>query len=148
MVSPVSLAGKQILTAEDNDINREILTEILTEYGAVVTPAVNGQEAVELFSQSSVAFFDVILMDIQMPVLDGYGAAKAIRAMKRRDSAIIPILALTANAFKQEADRAKESGMDDVITKPLEVEVLLQKLSALGVGQPKKENATRKEDDI
>lgn len=127
-----TLTGNRILAAEDNDINREILLEILTAYGAEITPAVNGQEAVELFSRSDVFSIDVILMDIQMPVLDGYGAAKAIRAMKRPDSATIPIFALTANAFKQEADRARESGMDDVITKPLNVDVLLQKISALG----------------
>ena len=130
----VSLAGTRILAAEDNDINREILLEILAAYGADVTPAVNGREAVDLFSQSPVSSFDVILMDIQMPVLDGYDAARAIRAMDRPDGRTIPIFALTANAFKQEADRARESGMDDVITKPLDVDVLLQKLSALGAG--------------
>lgn len=129
---PATLAGKRILAAEDNDINREILLEILAAYGADITPAVNGQEAVELFSGSAAFSFDVILMDIQMPVLDGYAAAKAIRAMKRPDSKAIPIFALTANAFKQEADRARESGMDDVITKPLDVNILLQKLSELG----------------
>jgi len=127
----VTLAGKRILAAEDNDINREILMEILTAYGAIVTPAVNGQEAVDAFTQNPVSFFDVILLDIQMPVLDGYGAAKAIRAMKRPDSSAIPIFALTANAFKKEADQARESGIDDVITKPLDVDVLLQKLSML-----------------
>ena len=131
----VKLTGKRILAAEDNDINREILMEILDAYGASVTPAVNGQEAVELFSRSPVSSFDVILMDIQMPVLDGYGAAQAIRAMERPDGKTVPIFALTANAFKQEADRARESGMDDVITKPLDVNILLQKLSALGTGR-------------
>lgn len=133
--SKITLTGKQILAVEDNDINREILTEILAAYGAVVTPAVNGQEAVEFFSQSPAFTFDVILMDIQMPVLDGYGAAKAIRAIERPDSASIPIFALTANAFKKEADKAKNCGMDDVITKPLDVNVLLQKLSRLGAEQ-------------
>ena len=128
---PVSLAGKRVLAAEDNDINREILTEILTARGAAVTPAVNGQEAVDLFRQSRPGFFDVVLMDIQMPVLDGYGAARAIRAMGRADGAAVPIFALTANAFKQEADRARASGMDDVVTKPLDVDLLLQKLSEL-----------------
>lgn len=128
----VSLAGKRILVVEDNDINREILMEILAVHGAIVTPAVNGQEAVDIFSQNPACSFDVILMDIQMPVLDGYGAAKTIRAMKRPDGATIPIFALTANAFKKEADQARESGMDDVITKPLDVDVLLQKLSTLG----------------
>lgn len=91
--APATLAGKRILAAEDNDINREILLEILAAYGADITPAVNGQEAVELFSGSAAFSFDVILMDIQMPVLDGYAAAKAIRAMKRPDSKAIPIFA-------------------------------------------------------
>lgn len=127
----VTLTGKRILAVEDNDINREILMEILAGYGAVVTPAVNGQEAVDIFSQNPVFSFDVILMDIQMPVLDGYGASKAIRALKRPDSAVIPIFALTANAFKKEADQARDSGMNDVITKPLDVNILLQRLSAL-----------------
>lgn len=127
----VTLTGKRVLAVEDNDINREILLEILAAYGADVTPAVNGQEAVDVFSQSPVSSFDVILMDIQMPVLDGYGAAKAIRAMNRPDGKAIPIFALTANAFKQEADQACASGMDDVITKPLDVNILLQKLSTL-----------------
>lgn len=128
----ITLEGKRILAAEDNDINREILIEILTGYGAMVTPAVDGQQAVELFGQCTPFSYDVVLMDIQMPVMDGYEATKAIRAMERPDSSVIPIFALTANAFKQEADQAKESGMDDVITKPLDVNVLLRKLSALG----------------
>lgn len=128
----ITLEGKRILAAEDNDINREILIEILTGYGAMVTPAVDGQQAVELFGQCTPFSYDVVLMDIQMPVMDGYQATKAIRAMERPDSSVIPIFALTANAFKQEADQAKESGMDDVITKPLDVNVLLRKLSALG----------------
>lgn len=127
----VSLDGKRILAAEDNDINREILTEILTEYGAIIVPAVNGQEAVERFSESPAFSFDVILMDLQMPVLDGYEATKRIRALKRPDSQTIPIFALTANAFKREADLAVDSGMDDVVTKPLDVNILLQKLSVL-----------------
>lgn len=136
-----TLTGKRILAAEDNDINREILMEILDAYGAAVTPAVNGREAVELFSKSPVSSFDVILMDIQMPVLDGYEAAKAIRAMERTDSKTVPILALTANAFKQEADQARASGMDDVITKPLDVNILLQKLSALGTEHSREDGA-------
>lgn len=127
----VSLSGKRILAVEDNDINREILEEILVGYGAVVTTAVNGQDAVDIFSQSPFSSFDVILMDIQMPVLDGYGATEAIRGLDRPDSGLIPIFALTANAFKEEADHAREIGMNDVITKPLDVAVLLQKLSEL-----------------
>lgn len=130
-VRQITLEGKRILAVEDNDINREILMEILSAYGAIVTPAINGQEAVDIFSESPASSFDVILMDIQMPVLDGYGAAKAIRAMKHPDSIAVPIFALTANAFKKEAEQARESGMDDVVTKPLDVDVLLQKLSTL-----------------
>lgn len=127
----ITLDGKRILAAEDNDINMEILTEILKSHGAVVTPAVNGKQAVELFDQSPSFYFDVILMDIQMPVLDGYEATKTIRALERPDSKVIPIFALTANAFKQEADKARESGMDDVLTKPLDVNALLKKLSSI-----------------
>lgn len=139
----LTLAGMRILAAEDNDINREILMEILGGYGAVATAASNGQEAVDLFSRSEPFSFDVILMDIQMPVLDGYGAVKAIRAMARPDSARVPIFALTANAFKEEADRARESGMNDVITKPLDVAVLLGKLSGMAGG-----GAERKEEKM
>ena len=142
----VTLEGTRILAAEDNDINREILMEILGGYGADVTPAANGREAVDLFSQSPSFYYDVILMDIQMPVLDGYDAAKAIRAMKRPDSVSIPIFALTANAFKKEADRARESGMDDVVTKPLDVSILLQKLSELRVDESKECAAGRQEE--
>lgn len=132
--SQITLAGVRILAVEDNDINREILKEILTGRGAVVTVAADGQEAVDLFSGSAPFSFDVILMDIQMPVLDGYGAARFIRGLSRPDSTEIPIFALTANAFKKEADLALECGMNDVITKPLDVAVLLMKLSAMGHG--------------
>lgn len=130
-----TLTGKHIMVVEDNDINREILTDILTGYGAVVIPAANGQAAVDSFSQSPLSSIDVILMDIQMPVLDGYGATKAIRASGRPDSKTITIYALTANAFKKEADLARASGMNDVLTKPLDVEALLKKLSSLDAGQ-------------
>lgn len=120
--------GKHILAVEDNDINREILLEILESYGMDVTPAMNGHEAVELFQQSEPFFYDVILMDLQMPVMDGYEAVRAIRSLKRPDSKVV-IFALTANAFKEEADRARESGMDGVVTKPIDVNILLQKIS-------------------
>lgn len=127
----MDLAGKRILVAEDNDINREILVEILKSCGVVVTPAVDGQDAVNLFLQSEPYVYDVILMDVQMPNLNGYEAAKAIRVAKRADSRTIPILALTANAFKEDADQALASGMDGVITKPLNIEILLKKLSEI-----------------
>lgn len=126
-----TLAGMHVLTVEDNDINREILTEILGGYDAEVDTAVNGQEALELFTSKEPFFFDVVLMDLQMPVMNGYEAAKAIRALERPDAKTTPILALTANAFREEADRALDCGMDGVVTKPLDVNMLLQKLSEL-----------------
>lgn len=126
------LAGKQILAAEDNMINREILTEILRAYGAVITPAINGQEAIDLFEQSKPYTFDFILMDIQMPIRNGYEAAQAIRAMERPDSKVIPILALTANAFKKDEEQALASGMDGFVTKPLNINTLLEKLYEIG----------------
>lgn len=122
------VAGKHILAVEDNDINREILLDILEQYGMYVTPAVNGHEAVELFKQSEPFYYDVILMDLQMPVMNGYEAASTIRSLKRPDSTVA-IFALTANAFKEEADQARESGMDGVVTKPIDVSVLLERIS-------------------
>lgn len=127
-----SLAGIHVLAAEDNNINREILVEILKGYGATIKTAVNGKEALEIFAQSELFFFDIILMDIQMPVMNGYESTVEIRALNRPDSKTTPILALTANAFKEEADLAQKSGMDGVVTKPLDVGALLQKLSELG----------------
>lgn len=130
---PESLAGLHIMAAEDNDINREILVEILTGYGARIETAVNGQEAVELYVQSEPFSFDVILMDIQMPVMNGYEATRAIRALDRPDSKVTPIFALTANTFKAEVDLALANGMNGIATKPLDIKALLQKLSELGV---------------
>ena len=122
------IAGKHILAVEDNEINRGILLDILAEYGIEAVSAANGQEAVERFGQSEPFYYDVILMDLQMPVMDGHEAAKAIRSMDRPDSGVA-IFALTANAFKEEAEQARESGMDGVITKPIDVSILLQKIS-------------------
>ncbi|MCQ4637980.1 ATP-binding protein [Anaerovorax odorimutans] len=133
-----TLAGKRILVVEDNDINREILMEILAGYEAAVECAVNGQEAVDLFTQSQPYWFDVILMDIQMPVLNGYEATEAIRALERPDSKETIIIALTANAFKEEADRALGCGMNGVVTKPLDVNMLLAKLSELDIKNAQK----------
>lgn len=96
--------------------------------------------------KSEIDYYDVILMDIQMPVLNGYEASKAIRALKRSDSRTIPIFALTANAFKQEADEALRSGMNAVITKPLDVSVLLEKLIALEKNEsPSKKTESQEE---
>lgn len=126
---PESIAfrpGTRILLAEDNDLNREIVQELLSLYGFEITCAVNGQEAVELFAGEPPGTFDLILMDIQMPVLDGYGAARAIRGMERPDGAGIPIIALTANAFADDVYKAKQAGMNAHVTKPLELGQLFE----------------------
>lgn len=122
--------GIRILLAEDNDLNREIVQELLSLSGFEITSAVNGQEAVDIFLREPPGTFTLILMDIQMPVLDGYGAARAIRAAgksgERPDGAGIPIIALTANAFADDVYQAKQAGMNAHVTKPLDLNRLLE----------------------
>lgn len=125
------LVGKRLLLVEDNEINMEIAQEILQTFGAEVTPAWNGQEAVDLFERSEPGSFDAILMDMQMPVLDGCGAARAIRALKRSDAAAIPIIAVTANAFSDDIARSMEAGMNAHLSKPLDFDLLYQTLCRL-----------------
>lgn len=125
-----TLVGKRVLVAEDNGVNRMIIVDILEDEGCIVTAASDGAEAVEAFAASEEGTFDVVLMDLQMPHMDGYQAAATIRALKRADSARVPIMALTANAFRDDVDRALKSGMNDVVTKPLDVRLLLDKLRA------------------
>ena len=121
-----SIRGMHILLAEDNELNMEIAEFMLQNEGAVVTKAWNGQEAVELFEKSRSGEFDVILMDIMMPVMNGYEAAKMIRSMDREDAKTIPIIAMTANAFTEDRIRAKEAGMDEHIAKPVDMELLVK----------------------
>ena len=122
--------GTRILLAEDNELNREIVKELLSLCGLEITCAVNGREAVELFEKNPPGTYGLILMDIQMPVLDGYGASMAIRRMgvdgRRPDGAGIPIIALTANAFADDAYKAKQAGMNEHVTKPLDLDHLLE----------------------
>ncbi len=114
--------GKRILLAEDNELNREIAVELLgTETGAEIVEAEDGQCAVDLFRESEPGHFDLILMDIQMPRMNGYDAARAIRAMGRPDAGTVPILAMTANAFAEDAEMSRQAGMDAHIPKPLEI---------------------------
>lgn len=120
-----------ILVAEDSDINAKILTKILTSKGHTVEVAENGQVAVEKFVRSGYKEFDVILMDVQMPVMDGYIAAKTIRGLDREDAATITIFACTANTFKEDKDRAQEAGMNDFISKPINIPELFEKLDKL-----------------
>ena len=122
------LQGKRILLVEDNQLNREIAMEILNMQGLCVETAVNGKEAVEMFKQSTVGKYDAILMDIQMPVMNGYEATEAIRAFKREDANTIPIFALTANAFITDIVKAQNAGMNGHIAKPIDVEILIKTL--------------------
>ena len=129
------LIGRKILVAEDNELNREILIAMLTEMGAEVLVAVNGSEAVDLFEHSKEGEIDAILMDMQMPVMDGCTAASRIRALKRPDAKKVTIVACTANAFQEDIDSVKQAGMDEHISKPLDMEKLVRILKELWEGK-------------
>lgn len=120
-----SLSGVHILLVEDNELNREIADTLLGAEGALVTNAVNGAEAVELFRSNPPGTFRLILMDIMMPVMDGLTAAKTIRALDRADAKTIPIFAMTANAFREDVTRSLDAGMNEHLNKPLDMEQLL-----------------------
>ncbi len=126
----VSLLGRHILLAEDNELNAEIVVALLSLNGMAVDHAVNGREAVDQFLASTPGAYDAILMDIQMPVLGGMDAAAKIRKSARPDSASIPIIAMSANAFQEDLVRALQSGINDYITKPIELDRLLSALKA------------------
>ena len=130
-VSEKSIKGLHILLAEDNELNMEIAEFVLQNVGADVTKAWNGQEAVELFRKSEPGGFDIILMDIMMPVMNGYEATKMIRSLDREDAKTIPIIAMTANAFTEDRLKAKEAGMNEHIVKPLDVELLIKVIHKL-----------------
>ena len=130
-VAEKSIKGLHILLVEDNELNMEITEFVLQNEGADVTKAWNGQEAVELFSKSESGEFDAILMDIMMPVMNGYEATKIIRSLDREDAKIIPIIAMTANAFTEDRIRAKEAGMDEHVAKPIDVELLIKVIHKL-----------------
>ncbi len=122
------LDGKKILLAEDNEINMEIAFELLSMYGAQVVKAWNGREAVELFEKSGEFEFDVILMDMQMPEMDGCEASRTIRKMKRKDAKSVPILAVTANAFAEDLSATSAAGMNAHISKPIDFHLLCRTL--------------------
>ena len=125
-VSEKSIKGMHVLLAEDNELNMEIAEFLLQNEGAEVTKAWNGQEIVELFRKSESGEFDVILMDIMMPIINGYEAAKRIRSLDREDAKKIPIIAMTANAFTEDRIRAKEAGMNEHIAKPADAKLLVK----------------------
>ena len=126
-----SIQGLHVLLTEDNELNMEIAEFVLQNEGTVVTKAWNGQEAVDIFRKSSPGEFDVILMDIMMPVMNGYEAAKMIRSLDREDAKVIPIIAMTANAFIEDRMRAKEAGMDEHIAKPVDRKLLVKVINEL-----------------
>lgn len=121
-----SIAGKRILLVEDNELNMEIASTILRDVGVVVTEAENGKEALDLFMVSDEGYYDMILMDVMMPVMDGCAATKAIRSLIREDAEKIPIIAITANAFLEDIQTCREAGMDDHIAKPITIEKLTE----------------------
>ena len=130
-VSEKSIKGLHILLAEDNELNMEIAEFMLQNEGADVIKAWNGQEAVELFRKSEPGEFDVILMDIMMPVMNGYEATKMIRSLDREDAKEVPIIAMTANAFTEDRIKAKAAGMDEHVAKPVDVELLIKVIHKL-----------------
>ena len=132
----ISLEGLRMLVAEDNDINAEILEELLSCEGVSCERTVNGQEALERFRQTPPGSFAAVLMDIQMPVMNGYEAARAIRGLDRPDAKTIPIVAMTANAFAEDVQNSMESGMNVHLAKPINMAVLKSVLEQLIFGNP------------
>ena len=120
---PEKLSGR-VLLAEDNDINTEIALRILGSFGMEADHAENGRQAVEFFSKSETGRYRAILMDIQMPIMNGFDAAREIRKLNRRDAKDIPIIAMTADAFEESIRAAKDAGMDDYVTKPIDTRKL------------------------
>jgi signal transduction histidine kinase len=124
------LNGKKILLCEDNVLNQEIAVALLNERGVTVTVAENGQIGVQRFSGSAEHFYDAILMDIRMPVMDGIEATKAIRALDREDAGTVPVIAMTADAFAEDIRKCREAGMNDHVTKPIVPDLLYSVLGA------------------
>lgn len=125
VVDPNKFAGKRILLAEDNELNMEIATELLSEAGFIVEHAADGLICIDMLSKADDGYYDLILMDVQMPNLDGYGATQRIRSMEDKTKADIPIIAMTANAFSDDRQKALEVGMNEHVSKPIDVNVLL-----------------------
>lgn len=118
--------GKRILLAEDNELNREIAEEIIGSTGVLIECVENGQQAVEQFRKKGTWYYDLIFMDVQMPVMNGYEATEVIRSLEREDAAQIPIIAMTANAFTEDMIASKKAGMNEHIAKPLNMEQLMK----------------------
>ncbi len=124
-----SIKGCKVLLVEDNELNREIAKTLLEENGIIVVEAVNGNDAIDQYICHNECYFDAIIMDIMMPVMDGYEASRRIRELQYPDAKTIPIIALSANAFEEDAKKSKEAGMNEHLTKPLDIQSLLKVLS-------------------
>ena len=122
--------GRRFLVVEDNELNREIAVGLLEATGAAIETAENGREAVDKFAASLPGYYDLILMDVQMPVMDGHEATRTIRALDRRDAGEIPILAMTANAFSEDVEKSLASGMNGHISKPIDLQEVFEKITA------------------
>ena len=131
------ISGIRILLVEDNELNAEIAEFMLTENGAEVETVNNGLEAVQHFEASEPGTYDVILMDVMMPVMDGLTATRAIRALERADAKTIPIIAMTANAFLEDMQKSREAGMDEHLSKPVDIAALEQTVKRFRVIPPK-----------
>ncbi|WP_049728646.1 response regulator [Dorea sp. D27] len=129
-VPEIDYTGRRFLLVEDNALNMEIAVELLSMTGAEIDSAVNGLEAVERFESSPAGAYDVIIMDVQMPVMDGYTATRKIRAAGHPDAKNIPIIAMTANTFNEDIDAAYAAGMNGYIAKPVDVNMLYQAITA------------------
>jgi CheY-like chemotaxis protein len=126
-----TLAECKILLVEDNELNSEIAEEILKNEGAEITVTQNGKNAVDICADSEESYFDLILMDIMMPEMDGLTATRRIRNMKRTDMKTVPIIAMTANAFEDDRKAAMEAGMNGYVTKPINVETLFREINTV-----------------
>ena len=128
---PENIAGMRVLLVEDNEINCEIVEYILRDAGVAVVTANNGKAAVDAFAGSEPAAFDCVLMDLMMPVMSGYEAARVIRSLGRSDAETVPIIALSANAFDEDIAMAKDAGMDEHLAKPVDIRKMFQAMSRL-----------------
>ena len=126
-----TIKGKRILLVEDNELNAEIAKTVLEDIGALITRAENGQQALELFKEKPAVTFDVILMDLMMPVMDGYTATRKIRELERSDAKTVPIIAMTANAFQEDAEKCIAVGMNAHLAKPLDIEKMKKTIKSV-----------------
>ena len=126
-----TIKGKRILLVEDNELNAEIAKTVLEDVGALITRAENGQQALELFKEKPAETFDVILMDLMMPVMDGYTATRKIRELERSDAKTVPIIAMTANAFREDAEKCIAVGMNAHLAKPLDIEKMKKTIKSV-----------------